>query len=174
MFDKLNPVPALDRPDLLAPPTLDAVRRIPQALVIEIDPAVSDTDAFCAAHDLPGDVMGNAALVMGKRQGEVRQCCALVLATRRIDVNGFVRRTLDVRSASFAPMDVAVAASGMEYGGITPVGLGPEWPVWLDETVRDVELLVIGSGVRRSKLLVPGAALLDLPGARLMPGLTLG
>ena len=172
MFDDLNPVPAAQRPDLLAPSTLAALRYVPEAKVIAIDPAISDTAAFSAHYDLPATVMGNAVLVMGKRQGELRQCCCMCLANRRVDVNGFVKHTLDVRSASFAPMDLAVESSGMEYGGITPVGLPPEWPVWLDETVRDVEWMVIGSGVRQSKLILPGKALLNLPGARLMSGLT--
>lgn len=175
MFEIVHPVPALSRPDLLAPATVEAVRQyIPQAQVFEIDPSLSDTDTLCEAFHLPPDPMGNAVLIQGKRDGEVRQCCCMVLATRRADVNGLVRRKLDVRKASFAHMEVAVESSGMEYGAITPVGLGPDWPIWLDETVRDVEELCVGSGVRRSKLLLPGKSLLDLPGACLVEGLTLG
>ncbi|MDR1767118.1 MAG: hypothetical protein LBR32_01580 [Propionibacteriaceae bacterium] len=172
MFSDLHPVPAGERPDLLAPATAAALRHVPQALVFEIDPALSDTDALCEATGLPANVMGNAVLVMGKREGQVRRCCAMVLADRRVDVNGLVKRRLDVRKASFAPMDVAVEASGMEYGGITPVGLGEDWPVWLDETIAEVEWLCIGSGVRRSKLVLPGKSLLDLPHSELVPGLT--
>jgi prolyl-tRNA editing enzyme YbaK/EbsC (Cys-tRNA(Pro) deacylase) len=173
MFEILHPVPACERPDLIAPSTQVALQVIPEALVVEIDPALSDTDTLCAAFNLPPEPMGNAVLVMGKRLGEVRQACCMVLAHRRLDVNGCVRRELDVRKASFAPMDLAVESSGMEYGGITPVGLGEEWPVWLDEPVRDVDWLRIGSGVRGSKLILPGASLLRIPGARINEGLTL-
>jgi len=174
MFEIMHPVLATSRPDLLAPATLVAIQQyIPQARVFEVDPELSDTDTLCAAFNLPPDPMGNAVLIQGKREGEVRQCCCMVLANRRADVNGEIRRRLDVRKASFAQMAVAVESSGMEYGAITPVGLGPEWPIWLDETVRDVEELCVGSGVRRSKLLFPGRCLLDLPGACLVEGLTL-
>jgi prolyl-tRNA editing enzyme YbaK/EbsC (Cys-tRNA(Pro) deacylase) len=62
-------------------------------------------------------------------------------------------------------MEVAVAESGMEYGGITPVGLPASWAIWVDGAVADTELVCIGSGIRGSKLLLPGASLLKLPGA---------
>jgi prolyl-tRNA editing enzyme YbaK/EbsC (Cys-tRNA(Pro) deacylase) len=172
MFSSLHPVPAASRPDLVAESTFAALQYVPQAQVFEIDPAHSDTETLCQVYDLPLEVMGNAVLVMGKREGQQRQACCMALANRRVDVNNLVKRTLDVRKASFAPMDYAVEVSGMEYGGITPVGLGPDWPVWLDDTIAAVELLCIGSGVRKSKLLLPGASLLNLPGARKIDELT--
>jgi len=171
-FDVFSPVPVAERPDLVAPPVRDALGFVPEALVFEIDPALSDTDTLCETYDLPLDPMGNAVLVTGRRNGEERRCCCMVLANRRADINGLVRTRLDVRKASFAHMEDAVASSGMEYGGITPVGLDESWPVWLDESVRDVEWLCIGSGIRRSKLIIHGASLLNLPGAHLVPGLT--
>ena len=92
----------------------------------------------------------------------------MVLATDRADVNGVVRRRLDARKASFAPMDVAVAETGMEYGGITPIGLPAGWPILVDERVDATDHVIIGSGVRRSKLVVPGALLARLPGAEVI------
>ena len=172
MFEQLHLVPALDRPDLLAPSTYEAIRaHLPGTQVFEIDPAISDTAALCAAYGLPLDPMGNAVLVAGKREGTERRACCLALANRRVDVNNVVRKRLDVRKTSFMPMEEAVSASGMEYGAITPVGLDG-WPIWLDEFVAAVPELVIGSGLRRSKLILPGADLLTLPGAELVEGLT--
>ena len=94
-----------------------------------------------------------------------------MLATTRADVNGLVRRHLDARKASFAPQDVAVAGSGMAYGGITPVGLPAGWPLLVDAAVAAGELLVVGSGTRGSKLAVPGDVLARLPGAAVLDGL---
>ncbi|MDR1431183.1 MAG: hypothetical protein LBI99_03580 [Propionibacteriaceae bacterium] len=165
MFGKLGPVPASSRPDLLAWATYAAIGFVPQAMVFQIDPSHSDTETLCRVYDLPLEVMGNAVLVLGKREGQRRQACCMTLAHRRVDVNGLVKRKLDVRKASFAAMDHAVAVSGMEYGGITPVGLPADWPIWVDAAVADVDWLCIGSGIRKSKLLLPGASLLDLPGA---------
>jgi prolyl-tRNA editing enzyme YbaK/EbsC (Cys-tRNA(Pro) deacylase) len=95
----------------------------------------------------------------------------VVLATTRADVNGAVRRLLDARKASFAPMDEAVRLTGMEYGGITPIGLPKDWPVLVDARVVAIPHVVIGSGVRHSKIAIPGPALGALPGAEVIDGL---
>jgi prolyl-tRNA editing enzyme YbaK/EbsC (Cys-tRNA(Pro) deacylase) len=166
VFAKLNPVPALERPDLLPAALIEAVRDyVPSAQVFEVDPAHADTETLCQVYDLPMDVMANAVLVLGRRGGDDRYACCMTLAHRRVDVNNVARRKLDVRKASFAPMEFAVEASGMEYGGITPVGLPADWPVWVDGAVADTELVCIGAGIRGAKLLLPGADLLKLPTA---------
>jgi hypothetical protein len=95
----------------------------------------------------------------------------MVAATTRADVNGLARRHLDARKASFAPVDTVTAASGMEYGGITPVGLPAGWPVLVDEAVAKTGSVVIGSGIRGSKLRLPGELLAALPSAQVLPGL---
>ncbi|QLQ14657.1 MAG: hypothetical protein HZY73_01655 [Micropruina sp.] len=165
MFDHLHAAPAAERPDLLAPPTLAAIHLIPEALVFEIDPAFADTEQLCARYDLPLETSANAVIVRGTRAGVDKHVCCMTLAHRRVDVNNVVRRRLEARKASFAPMDFAVEATGMEYGGINPVGLPDGWPVWVDGAVADTAWVCIGSGVRHSKLLVPSSGLLNLPGA---------
>ncbi len=139
--------------------------------VTEIDPELADTAAFCEAYGSPLTASANCVVVAGKRAGEVRFAAALVLATTRADVNGVIKRRLDVRKASFAPMDEAVSLTGMEYGGITPVGLPADWPILIDQAVAGAPELVIGSGIRGSKLLISGAALAGLPNAEVIDGL---
>jgi prolyl-tRNA editing enzyme YbaK/EbsC (Cys-tRNA(Pro) deacylase) len=141
--------------------------------VVEIDPALAGTAEFCATYGSPLEASANCVVVSGKRSGERRLAACVVLATTRADVNTVVRRRLDVRKASFAPMDEAVALTGMAYGGITPVGLPPDWPILLDESVAESKELVIGSGIRASKLLVTGEFLTGLPNAEVVPGLAL-
>jgi prolyl-tRNA editing enzyme YbaK/EbsC (Cys-tRNA(Pro) deacylase) len=170
-FDQLETFPAAARLDLLGPPVARAVGVIPEALVFAIDPAHADTEVLSAELGLPMGVSANAVLVTGKREGEKRSACCMTLADRRVDVNGVVRRRLDVRKCSFASVEEAVAVSGMEYGGITPVGLPADWPVWVDGAVADAAWVCVGSGVRASKLIVPGAGLLRLPGAVRVDGL---
>lgn len=150
---------------LLAAPVAAAVGGVPGARVAPIDPALADTAAFCAAYGSPPEHSANCVIVAGRRSGEVRYAAAVVLATMRADVNGAVRRHLGVRKISFAPQEEAVALTGMEFGGITPVGLPRGWPVLVDPAVVAAGEVVIGSGIRGSKLLLPAAALLDLPGA---------
>jgi prolyl-tRNA editing enzyme YbaK/EbsC (Cys-tRNA(Pro) deacylase) len=179
MIGTLSTEPALDRPDLLAPPVVAALEAWtsrnewtgPPVLVAEIDPDVADTAAFCARYEVPLDVSANCVVIAGRRGQETRLAAVVVLATTRADVNGVVRRRLDARKASFAPMDLATSESGMEYGGITPFGLPDSWPILVDRAVADTDLVVVGSGVRRSKLVVPGAALTRLATAETVEGL---
>jgi prolyl-tRNA editing enzyme YbaK/EbsC (Cys-tRNA(Pro) deacylase) len=107
-------------------------------------------------------------IVAAKRGGEVRYAACMVLATARADVNGVVRRHLDARKISFAPQEDAVRLTGMEYGGITPLGLPEGWPVLVDEAVASHPGVVIGSGVRHSKLALPGAVLAGLKTAEVL------
>jgi prolyl-tRNA editing enzyme YbaK/EbsC (Cys-tRNA(Pro) deacylase) len=167
-------LPATSRPDLLAPPVDQALRSQAagdQVGVAQIDPELSDTAAFCEAYDVPAEASANCVVVAGRRGGVEKVAACVVLATTRADVNGLVRRHLDVRGASFLRMDDAVARTGMEYGGITPVGLPDSWRLLIDAAVLDQELVVIGSGVRRSKLVLPPAVLSTLPGAEVIDGL---
>ena len=174
MLGRLHLVPALTRPDLLAGPVHAMLQKWPRAAdvrVAEIDPALADTEAFCAAYAVEAADSGNCVVVAGRRGGDVRLAACLVLATTRVDVNGVVRRRLDARKASFAPLEMAVRVTGMEYGGITPVGLPADWPVLVDGAVATAEHVVVGSGLRRSKLVLPGPALVDLPNVEVLPGL---
>jgi prolyl-tRNA editing enzyme YbaK/EbsC (Cys-tRNA(Pro) deacylase) len=172
----LTVVPALDAAELLAEPVAATLRALPADLaahcgVAEIDPALADTAALCAHYDLPLSASANCVVVTGKRAGIARWAACVVLATTRADVNGATRRRLDVRKASFAAQDEAVAATGMEYGGITPIGIPGGWPILLDQVVAESAELIIGSGIRRSKVLLPGSVLAALPGAEVLAGL---
>jgi prolyl-tRNA editing enzyme YbaK/EbsC (Cys-tRNA(Pro) deacylase) len=133
--------------------------------VAEIDPELADTAAFCDRYDVPLGVSANCVVVEGRRGETTTRAACVVLATTRADVNGVIRRRLDARKASFAAMDAAVAETGMEYGGITPLGLPEGWPVLLDDAVTHTDVVVVGSGVRRSKIALPGRHLGELAGA---------
>jgi prolyl-tRNA editing enzyme YbaK/EbsC (Cys-tRNA(Pro) deacylase) len=174
---KLAAVPALERPDLLAPPVAAALHQLAGVLpadqvgVAEIDPELADTAAFCAEYGVELTVSANCVVVAGRRDGQPKLAACMVLATTRADVNGLVKRELDVRKASFAPMDLAVELTGMEYGGITPIGLPAGWPVFVDQAVAAEPWVVIGSGVRRSKLVLPGQSLGQQPTAKVLADL---
>ncbi|MGA8210384.1 MAG: YbaK/EbsC family protein [Nocardioidaceae bacterium] len=166
--------PAVEHPELLAAGVAAALATWPHAArvgVVEIDPDLADTAAMSEAYDLPLTVGANCVVVAGRRAGQERIAACVVRADTRADVNTVVKRVLDVRKASFLPTDRAVAESGMEYGGITPIGLPGCWRVLVDAACLDLDVAVLGSGVRRSKLLVPGALLAELPGATVLEGL---
>lgn len=167
MVGNLDWKPAAAEPGLLAEPVRAALGDLP-ASAVAIDPSLADTAAFCAEYDVPPAASANCVIVHGKRAGESTYAAVVVLATHRADVNGVVRKHLGVRKISFAAQDDAVGRTGMEYGGITPIGLPPQWPVLVDEAVAQAGPVVIGSGVRASKLLIDGAELAKLPTATVL------
>ncbi|WP_317442108.1 YbaK/EbsC family protein [Streptomyces collinus] len=175
-FDTATPAP--DCLDELVAPVADAVRHwrgtVPadRIVYVDTDPRWADTAVFVEHYgrDLL-DKSANCVVVAGKRGGETGFAACLVLSTTRVDVNGVVRRRLGARKASFAPMDTATGETGMEYGGITPVGLPDGWPLLVDAAVADLPYVLVGSGRRRGKLLIPGKALAELPGAEVLEGL---
>ncbi|MCW2496628.1 MAG: hypothetical protein JWQ77_2552 [Jatrophihabitans sp.] len=136
-----------------------------------IDPDLADTAAFCEQYGVELADSANCVVIAGRRGDAVSYAACVVLATTRADVNGVVRRRLEARKASFAPMEDAVALSGMEYGGITPIGLPAGWPVLVDAAVLRRGEVVIGSGLRRSKIALPSALLAELPAAEVIDGL---
>jgi len=173
--------PALQHPDLLgtavnsrlheweaASPDLAA-----QVMVCAIDPEFSDTAAMSERYNIPMHDSVNCVLVAGKREGVERTAAVAVRADTRADINGAIKKMLDVRKASFLPMDRAVAESGMEYGGITPVGLPAGWRFVVDASINTDDWIVIGSGVRPSKIAIPGRVLVELAAAEVVEGLGL-
>lgn len=179
MIGSLKLEPAVSRLDLLAMPVAaalevwpaDAPIDVDQVLVAPIDGELADTAAFCEAYGVTLAESANCVIVAGRRGDVTRYAACVVLATTRADVNGIVRRQLDARKASFAPMDDAVRLTGMEYGGITPIGLPQSWPVLVDARVVATPHVIIGSGVRHSKIAIAGPALGALPGAEVIDGL---
>lgn len=175
-FDNATPAP--DCLDDLTRPVADAVRHwhgnVPaeQIVYVDTEPDWADTATFLE-HYGPEllDQSANCVVVVGKRGGESTLAACVVLSGTRVDVNGVVRRQLGARKASFAPTDTATGETGMEYGGITPIGLPADWPVLVDSAVADLPYALVGSGRRRGKLLVPGKAFAELPNAVVLEGL---
>jgi prolyl-tRNA editing enzyme YbaK/EbsC (Cys-tRNA(Pro) deacylase) len=172
----LTTVPASTDTALLAPTAtgmLMSAGLLDEVGVVEIDPAVSDTAATRERFGLDAATLANCVVVAGKREGVEKIAACVVLSTTRADVNNAVKRLLDVRKASFLSMDRAVELTGMEYGGITPIGLPAGWPIFVDSRVAATDVVIVGSGVRRSKILLPGRLLGELPGAQVVEGLGL-
>jgi prolyl-tRNA editing enzyme YbaK/EbsC (Cys-tRNA(Pro) deacylase) len=163
---KLTFVPLTEALELVDEP----VRRLPHdgLWVTEIDPDLADTAAFCAHYEVGMDISANCVVVEARRADRVWYAACVVSATTRADVNGVVRKHLGARKISFAPMDTAVSLTGMEYGGITPIGLPADWPILIDSTVVEQQRVIVGSGIRGSKLLADTAVLTSLPNAEVL------
>lgn len=138
--------------------------------IISCDPALADTAEFCAAYGYSPDQSANTIVAIGKSDPPVYAAC-IVLATTRLDVNGVVRRRLEVRKASFAPADETAAITGMRIGGVTPFALPTTLPIWVDSEVTRRDMLILGGGSRSIKILCPPRTLLAMPNAIVVDGL---
>ena len=170
----LTTAPVLDHLDLVGPPVAELLKRwehADQVGVVEIDPALAETSATVDVYGVPWENGANCVVVMGKREGRERTAACVVRGDTRADVNNRVKRILDVRKCSFLDHDRAVAESGMEYGGITPIGVPDTWRLLVDARVPEIDIVLIGSGIRGSKLILPGQLLAELPGAEVVDDL---
>ena len=134
------------------------------------DPALADTAQFCAAYGFELGDSANTIVVVGKAEPR-RYAACIVLATHRLDVNRAVRDRLGTRKASFASADETQALTGMAIGGVTPFGLPPDLPIWVDAAVMARPRIVLGGGSRSWKVIASPGILLTLPGAEVVEGL---
>lgn len=178
-FDSAKPAP--EALEALPAPVAAALRDwrgpVPadELVYVDTDPEKADTAVFVETYGVDlWESSANCVVVSAKQAGERRLAACLVPSTTRVDVNGVVRRHLGARKVSFAPHETATAETGMEYGGITPVGLPDGWPLLVDSAVTALPWVLVGSGARRGKLIVPGKVLPGLPGATVLDGLGTG
>src|SRR5262249_20867387 len=131
--------------------------------VITIDPAFADTAAFCERYGYQPARSANTILVASKKEPK-RYAVCVVLATTQLDVNHHVRGLLDVSRVSFAGADEMQSVLGMEVGGVTPFGLPPGMPLYVDARVLAWDWVILGGGGRDTKIRVSPAVLALLGG----------
>lgn len=119
--------------------------------VMDCDPDLADTAAFCEAYGFAPEDSANCILVASRKpEGHFALC--LGLATDRLDVNGAIRRHLGVRKISFAPAELTAEVTGQVIGGVTPFGTPPDLAVLVDEAVVGRQRVIVGGGSRRKKV----------------------
>ncbi|MCZ7532564.1 MAG: hypothetical protein M5U23_04005 [Acidimicrobiia bacterium] len=157
---------------------VDAKQSVIDALVgltanfdtMDCDPDLADTAQFCEAYDIPLERSANAIMLASKRPEGIYTVC-MVLATHRLDVNGVARQEMGVKKVSFAPPDLTAEVTGMMMGGVTPFGLPPEVPVFVDTAVMKHPWVVVGGGSRDMKIKVDPEVFARMPHVRIVEGL---
>ena len=137
---------------------------------VRIDPAYANTALFCEKYGYSMAASANCIVVAGKT-GQRGHAACLVQATRRLDVNGVVRKLLGVRKASFAPAEETVALTGMLPDGVTPFGLPDDLPLYVDQGVMQFDKVIVGGGSRSLKIEVEVGAFERMPHAQIIEGL---
>ena len=140
--------------------------------VIDCDPSFADTAEFCNNYGSSPNESANAILLEGKAESPVYALC-VVLATTRINVNKVARKRLGTRKASFASAEVTKSLTGMEIGGVTPVGLPDDLPIWIDNLVMEAPKVIIGAGSRNAKIYLAPDNLLRFPNTHIVENLSM-
>ena len=116
-----------------------------------IDPAFSDTAAFCEKYGYPPQQTCNTIIVASKKEPK-RYVACVVLAHTRLDVNKRVTKLMDVSKASFASADEMAALTGMQVGGVTPFSLPAGVPLYIDDRIMALDWIILGGGGRSLKI----------------------
>lgn len=133
---------------------------------------LADTVLFCDHYGYSLENSANALLIAATK-GEAKFALCIVLAHSRLDTNKVARKKLGVRRLSFATPEQTIDMTGMELGGVTPIGVPSSLAVWIDTRVMDCDNIILGGGNRTSKLILPPDQLMKLPNAELVENLAL-
>ena len=133
--------------------------------VVDCDPALADTEQFCANYNIPPDHAANTILVAIKTEPRQYVAC-LVLATTRLDVNHKLAKIAGTKRLSFASADETKSVTGQLIGGVTVFGLPEAIPLYVDALVMERQWIIVGGGNRSTKVRLAPAELRKLPNAR--------
>lgn len=141
-----------------------------QSEVIPCDPDKADTDRFCAHYGYALEDSANTILVSAKT-GEKKTVACVLLADSRLDVNHVVRKRLKSRRVSFTGADKTKELTGMEIGGVTPIGLPGDIAIWIDSRVMQRESIILGGGSRETKIVTTPQIFEYVPNTEIVVGL---
>ena len=163
---KLHFKPINESFDLVAYPIKESIQGTNLAAslyVAKINPDLADTASFCKEYEVDLMIATNCLIIEATRADRTWYAACLILATDMADINGIIRKRLNARKTSFAPIDTALKFTHMEYGGITPLGLPKDWLILIDVAVMKHDVVVIGGGIRGSKIAINTTAFSLLP-----------
>jgi len=174
MQNSLHFQAAIHRTDLVSPSVAKLLKEwqgqtpVENILVAEIDPAFAGGSDFCEKYNIPTTEGANCVIVESTR-GDVSTIAACVAPVDyRISFNSVVRKALNGRRVSLAPLDKVLQETAMEYGSVTPFGLPTGWPILIDERLISLPRVIVGAGLVHAKLSLPGTALAELTNVKVI------
>lgn len=139
--------------------------------VAEIDTTYIDGISLCNHYHVPYECGANCLVVECKRGTDKKYVALVVPVGYKYNMSSTVRKYTNARMVSVAPLDYVLEKTKMEQGSINPFGVPLEWEIFVDPKVLDNEKIVCGSGLRKSKLLLPSKYLLKLPNVVILDNL---
>lgn len=174
---KLDFKKVLDNKNLVAESTYNCIDKLfskeekNKLLVAEIEPEYMDGIKLCEHYNIDTKEGANCLICECKR-GENKSYVALLVPTGyRYNMSSTVRKYTNSRMVSVAPLDYVLEKTKMEYGSINPIGLPEDWKLFIDPKVLEVERIVCGSGLQKSKISLPSKYLLKLNNVEILENL---
>jgi len=119
--------------------------------VMDCNPELADTYIFCKEYGIDLEDSVNTIVVKTKT-GELKYAVCALLATTKLDINKMIRKKLGARKVSFATIEETAKLTEMDIGGVTPLTLPSNLPLWVDSRVMQRNSIVLGGGNRSSKI----------------------
>ena len=119
--------------------------------IMDCEPDMADTNIFCKKYNVNLEDAANTILIKSKT-GELKYAACVLLATTKLDTNKTIRKKLSTHKVSFASIEESEKLTNMQIGGITPIELPKNLPLWIDSRVMQRKIIVLGGGNRTSKI----------------------
>lgn len=163
--------------ELLATSTYESIIRTfsdkekENILVAEIDSEYMDGIKLCKHYNLDTNTGVNCLICECKRGENISYIALLVPVGYRYNMSSTVRKYTNSRSVSVEPLEYVLEQTKMEYGSINPIGLPEDWKIFIDPKVMEVDRIICGSGLQKSKLSLPSSYLLKIKNTEILENL---
>ena len=138
--------------------------------IIDCEPDLADTNIFCNKYNIKFEDAANTIVVKSKT-GELKYAACVLLSTTKLDTNKTIRMKLSTHKVSFASIEESEKLSNMQIGGIAPIELPINLPVWVDSRVMQRHIIVLGGGNRTSKIKISPNIFNYTPNTEIVSGL---
>ena len=136
----------------------------------EIDPKYCGGFELVEEYNIDPDAAIKCLIIEGKRNKTKKYAALLVPIKYECDVSE-VKEVLNVKTISFAKLDYVLEQTNMELGSITPIGIPEDWYVFVDSMVFEQKYIIIGGGLKNSKLMLASELLKKLPNSFVLDNL---
>ena len=138
--------------------------------IIDCESNLADTNIFCKKYDIDFEDAANTIMVKSKT-GELKYAACVLLATTKLDTNKTIRKKLSTHKVSFANIEESEKLTSMQIGGVTPIKLPKNLPLWVDSRMKQRKIIVIGGGNRTSKIKISPNIFNHTPNTEIVVGL---
>jgi len=119
--------------------------------IIDCETDFADTNIYCKKYGINFEDAANTIVVKSKT-GELKYAACVLLATTKLNTNKTIRMKLNTHKVSFAGIEESEKLTDMQIGGVTPIELPKNLPLWVDSRVMQRKIIVLGGGNRTSKI----------------------